>query len=301
MIRGFQTFQELRARFPKLQSDSATYKENVFVSLTLPSEKDLIDLHVYCQCHECRSAVRLVAFDLNDNCAALMLRCISCYEDQFFFITKERTTSSDVCIFRMSPKLKSTQSLFAGFKCLSCKQPVQGININTTAYDIKTIIATHLRCSKCRECMNIIFWDPPRNYYQYSLNMGDSVKHISPQVALVFYVSALENYLQKAFLSASSFNKYLVLKRCVSFQNLEEAKDIFKEYFNLDIAKLAANDWQKMIDAVKKRNMIIHNAGHDKNFNLIDVDDTVASTTRETISTFVDTTLRHELRKRFVD
>jgi len=301
MIRGFQTFQEMYTRFPKLQSDRATCEENVFVSLTLPSEKEFVDLHKHCQCRKCRNGVSLVAFDLNDSCGALMVRCRSCYEDQFFFITKEQTTSPDICIFIMSPKLESTQSLFAGFKCPSCKQLFQGITVDTTAYDIKTIVATHLQCSNCRQCMNIVFWDPPRNYYQHSLKIGDRVRQVSPQAAVVFYVSALENYLQKAFLSASSFNKYLVRKRCVNFQNLEEAKEVFQEFFSLNLAQLAGSNWEIMVDAVKKRNMIVHNAGHDKNFNLVNVDDADASTVRETISAFVDNTLRPELRKKYVD
>jgi hypothetical protein len=149
--------------------------------------------------------------------------------------------------------------------------------------------------------MNIVFWDPPRNYYQHSLKIGDRVRQVSPQAAVVFYVSALENYLQKVFLSASSFNKYLVRKRCVNFQNLEEAKEVFQEFFSLNLAQLAGSDWKIMVDAVKKRNMIVHNAGHDKNFNLVNVDDSDASTVRETISAFVDNTLRPELRKKYVD
>jgi len=159
----------------------------------------------------------------------------------------------------------------------------------------------HLQCSNCRECMNIVFWDPPRNYYQYNFNIGDRVRQVSPQAAVVFYVSALENYLQKAFLSASSFNKYLVRKRHVNFQNLKEAKEIFQEFFNLNLAQLAGDDWQIMVDATNKRNMIIHNAGHDKNFTPVNVDDVFASKIRETISAFVDNTLRPELRKRYVD
>jgi len=131
--------------------------------------------------------------------------------------------------------------------------------------------------------------------------MGDRVNQVSPQAAVVFYVSALENYLQKAFLSTSSFNKYLVRKRRVNFQNLEEAKEVFQEFFSLNLAQLAGSDWQTMVDAVKKRNMILHNAGHDKNFNPVNVDDALASTIRQTISAFVEKTLRPELRKRYVD
>lgn len=301
MIRGFHTFDELRIRFPELQSSSETWEENVFVCVTLPSKEEFVELHRCYQCLKCRNKVSLVAFDLNENCGALMVRCRSCFEDQFLFITKNHTTSPDICIFQMAPKLKTTQSLFDGFKCPSCQKPFQGITVDTTAYDIKTIIATHLRCNNCGECMNIVFWDPPRNYFQYSIKMGDCVRQVSPFAALVFYVSALENYLQKAFLSASSFNKYLVQKRRVNFQNLREANELFKEYFNLNLAQIAGSYWQIMLDAVKKRNMIVHNAGHDKDFNLINVDDTVIKEVRKTICTFVDSALRPELRKKYID
>jgi len=301
MIRGFKTFEELRSRLGELQSDKARCKENVFVSLTLPSEKELLELGTDCKCEKCGNDVRVVDFDLNKSCGALMLRCVSCYEDYFLFITKEQTTSPDVCIFRMSPKLGSTQSLFAQFECPGCKQAFQPIGVDTTGYDIKTIVATHLSCSNCRECMNIVFWDRPHNYYEHSLKLGDCVKQVSPEAALVFYVSALENYLQKVFVWASSFNKYLVVRRHVSFQNLREANEVFKQFFALNLAQHAGGDWEVMLDAVRKRNMIVHNAGHDNKFNPISVDDGVAETVRETVSKFVDVTLRPEVRKRYID
>ncbi len=301
MIRGFRTFEELREHFPELQMNSQMRNENVYVCLALPGTGEFLELHKQRRCVKCTGSMNVVAHDLNETCGVMMLRCSSCLEDEFLFITRERTTSADVCVFQMAPKLKTTRSLFDGFKCLSCKRELEGITVDTAAYDIKTIVATHLRCGHCGECMNIVFWDPPRNYFAYSIQLGDSVRMASAYAALVFYVSALENYLQKSFLAASSFNKFLVLTRRVSFQNLHEASALFKQYFNLELPKIAGDRWEIMMGAVKKRNMIIHNAGHDKAFNRIDVDDHAVETIRTAIHGFVDDALRPELRKMNVD
>ncbi len=301
MIRGFNTFAEFRRAFPQLQLDPSAKDENVFVTLTLPTEPELLAVHSDARCPSCGGPMSVVASDRRSNCGALLLRCSACFKDHFLFITSERTTSPDVCIFRMSPKRDSTQSLFDGFKCMQCNNPFQLDALDTGGYDIKTIIAIHMKCSSCRVCMNILFWDSPTNYYEHAIALGDAARPHAPEAAHVFYVAALENYLQKCFIAASDFNKFLVRSRKTGFQNLGEAKEVYREYFGIDLPALAGNTWQSLMDAVHVRNMIVHNAGHDMKFNPIRVTESDANSVRRQITDFVENALRLQTRQRMVD
>lgn len=301
MLRGFKTFGELLQWFPTSQLDPNTREENVFVSLTLPNEDDLRSIQEYARCSKCGGSVCVVASDLRPPCAALMTRCRSCYQDHFFFVTQEKSTSSDIAIFTMSPKAGSTKSLFDGFTCPQCSKPFHLEPIDTSSYDLKTIVATHLRCTACSNRQNVVFWDPPRNYFTYCIELGDKARPIIPAAALVFYVAAVENYLQKCFISSSPFCKYLVSSRRIGFQDLQVANNVYQNYFNLSLSDLAGSNWLLLSSAVKKRNMIVHNAGHDQQFNQIEITDAELQTIRDSAVAFVNEKLRPEMRKRMVD
>ena len=80
---------------------------------------------------------------------------------------------------------------------------------------------------------------------------------------MVFCVAALETYFRQLFQYHSDLNAYLVQRRRVNFQSLDETKTILKKEFGIDIVKLIEKDWSFLRENFKKRHCVIHNASYD--------------------------------------
>lgn len=296
-IKGFHRFSELASAFPGIQRQNPD--ENVFVCRQFPSRQDLEGLVGHMRCSRCsESRMGLVAVELNPPAAAIMTRCLNCMCEAFCFVTSEDTTSPDTAIFPGSSKSRRHEDLFKQFTCPACHALWDDLDIDKDLYDLKTILPVLARCSKCRERFNVIFWDSPLTYFDYAVDVGNALLEVSPEAALVFYACALENFLQKAFVFASDFNRFLVKRRRASFQDMKEAKAIYKEYFKIDLVALSGTDWQAIVEAVTKRNMIVHNAGHDHRFMPIDVSKDYAQQFRDTVTDLVKDKLDKLLRQK---
>ena len=111
------------------------------------------------------------------------------------------------------------------------------------------------------------------NAYQHDIQLGKKVAKESPEIALVFCVSALETYFRQIFQYHSELNAFLVKERRVSFQRLDEAKIIFKMEFGIDIVKLIEEDWTFLHEKIKMRHRIIHHASYSENGKKIELSD----------------------------
>lgn len=198
---------------------------------------------------------------------------MNCLKDTFLFISSERSvSSSDIAVFPGSSKSTYYRGLFQQFKCPVCDSIWGPLGIDLASFYYHLILPVLASCSKCKERFNVVFYDTPWTYYSEADRLGDTVLEVSPAAALVFYVAALENFLTKAFAFSSEENRLLVLQRKVSFQDLRTAKKIFREQYATNLPQLCGNAaWQAIMAAVQDRHSIVHNAGHDKNLNPINI------------------------------
>jgi len=100
--------------------------------------------------------------------------------------------------------------------------------------------------------------------YSHDIQLAKSVSKEYPEISLVFCVSALETYFRQLFQHHSEVNAYLVEKRRIHFQSLDETKTIIKKEFGVDIVKLIEKDWAYLNESFHKRHFIIHNASYDQ-------------------------------------
>ncbi len=302
LIKAFHRFSELASAFPGIQKQNPD--EDVFICSEFPTRQDLEGLVGHMRCSKCSgSRMGLVAVELNPPAAAVMTRCLDCLEEEFCFVTSEKTTSPDIAIFEGSSKSLLYEGLFKKFTCPrpTCHALWDDLGIDKDRYALKNILPVLARCSKCRERFNIIFWDHPLTYFDHAAKLGNTLLKVSPEAALVFYASALENFLQKAFIFASDFNLFLSNNRKVSFQNLNEANKIYKEYFEIDLVDISGKaDWQELQRCLQNRHSIVHNAGHDKNFMPIEVSEDDAQQFHDIVTDLVRNKLDKLLRKKLV-
>jgi len=295
-ILGFNRFAELAATIGKIEEKDPG--SQVLVCRELPQREQLLSLAPSVCCKSCGpGTLGVVAAHINPPAAALMCRCQKCLEAVHLFISRKDTTNTDLAIFPGSSKSQYYQDLFNQFKCPKCKERFPELGLDRSQYDYVTILPIVARCDKCGTCFNILFWDNPLTYFSCAFRIGDKVSDVSPEAALVFYVSGLESLLQKAFVFASRFNHFLVAKRKVSFQDLNRAAEIYKAFFNLDLKQLASKAWQPLVEAVRKRNCVLHNAGHDQQFNPIQITIGEIGNLRNLIWDFVDKGLDPELKR----
>ena len=73
---------------------------------------------------------------------------------------------------------------------------------------------------------------------------------------------------------------------------LQAAKDVYKNYFEIDLPALAERAWEKLIEAARRRNFVVHNAGHDLEFRPVEIERSHVEQTRETVSRLVRERLR---------
>ena len=110
----------------------------------------------------------------------------------------------------------------------------------------------------------------------------------SPRGGLVFLVSALETFLQKAFLFQSTSNKFLIEHRRVNFQSLHDARDFYDQFMGVDLKTLVTDSqWNMLGNAIRDRHGLIYNAGFDRQFELIKVSSSDLAPLRAAIVDFV--------------
>lgn len=295
-IPGFHRFAELAAAIGRIeQKDPGS---QVLVCRELPQREQVLSLASTLRCKDCGpGTLGVVAAHINPPAAALMCRCQKCLKAVYLFISSKDTTNADLAIFPGSSKSQYYQALFDQFKCPKCKEKFPELGLATSQYDYLTILPIAAQCDKCGACFNILFWDNPLTYFSCAFRTGDKVSGVSPEAALVFYVAGLENLLQKAFVFASRFNHFLVAKRKLSFQDLKRAAEVYREFFGLNLKELARKSWQPLIEAVQKRNCILHNAGHDQKFNPVQITTGEINDLRKLIWDFVETRLDLQLKR----
>jgi RNase P subunit RPR2 len=281
---------------------SEIHDQHVLVCRELPSEKQLISLAPSLICKNCRTTtMKAVSAGVNPPAATLLSRCLTCLKEAFLFVCAHDTNSGDIAVFPGSSKSEYHKTLFEGFKCPKCEKPFPDLRLDRTTYEFRIVLPVHARCQHCGACFNIVFRDSPLNYFSEALRLGDSVADASPAAALVFYVAAMENVLQKCFTFASRFNHFLVHEcKALRFQNLDLAARLYKEYFELDLRQMIGSNWQTIIQATQKRNNIVHNAGHDRKFNPVIVTKAEVEQLRVILWDWVQKELDPAMKSKFV-
>ncbi|TKJ41789.1 hypothetical protein CEE37_04260 [candidate division LCP-89 bacterium B3_LCP] len=264
---------------------------NVFKVRSLPTDEQIDKLVLIINCPDCKkNNLRKIGYERISKQSALFVRCLDCSNPIFTFFSETKLSSPDIGIVMCSSKEQSYREEIEGLNCNQCKNKLQvEYDIFAEKFDIKTIMPMILRCTKCPDISyNIIYWDRPLYYYRKASQIIDEVINVSPKAALVFILSALETYLQKAWYFQSEFHKELVNKRIINFQNLKEIRNYYRLSMNIDIYEIvASNDnWDLLTQSYKKRHGIIHNAGFDKSYNEIGVSSTEVGKLRETVEDF---------------
>lgn len=282
--------------FPK---ESSRKLPSVAVVDQLPSREQAFDLVARLTCEKCGSQkLGLVGFETNPPVAVVMARCKDCLTDTHVFLS----TKDDVrfrVVHCLAP-MKGTHATdqLSSTNCFECGAPNE--SLETPSFRFKRIWPTLLKCTKCPASVNFIFHETPINYYVHNIQIADSVKSTSAAAALVFYASALEVYLQKAFAFHSDFNDFLITNRRVSFQDLRGATDIYKASFGLDLPSLAGVGWQTLVAAFKQRNLVVHHASMDQDFNPIVIAGSFLDDVKRETESLVRKKLDEELRRRLV-
>ncbi len=296
-IFGFKNFSELMLakQLGKIPDDA-----HVLFCRALPDRASLSNLPPTCRCPKCNACLSTVSAAVNSPVAAVLGRCATCLKEEFYFITSEPTSSVDIIVImgpQTAPQYVAELNAIDCRKCGSRMVPRPALQKGT----IRNVVPVLLSCESCKSAANFIFWDTPLFYFEHCVRVGSSLIDVSPEAAVVFYVAAVENFLQKTFLFAGDFNIFLVERRRVSFQQLREARDIFDSYFGVDISKAAGVDnWTALQDAVQKRHYIVHNAGHDKNFAPVAVTIDYATKVQRVVEDFAKTRLDPILRRKMV-
>lgn len=243
-------------------------------------------------CPKCKeTSLRLLGYEVSDKVAALFGRCKQCREPVFAFLCDEPPESPDVVVVMCSAKDEDTRTQLRELSCPVCNSTLKILHKRDSKdYDIQRLLPVQVRCPVCSGCLyNIIFWDRPEYYFGQALALADEVIPCSPRGGLVFLISALETFLQKAFLFQSKSNKFLVERRKVSFQSLEQAHDFYSRFMDVDLKALATDSqWNMLANAVRDRHGLVHNAGFDKGFELIEVSSSDLPPLRAAIVDFVN-------------
>lgn len=243
-------------------------------------------------CPKCKEiSLRLLGYEVSDKVAALFGRCKQCREPVFTFFSEGPPESPDIVVVMCSAKDESTRKELRELPCPECNATLEILHKRDSKdYDIQRLLPVQVKCPNCSGCLyNIIFWDRPEYYFRQALVLADEVIPCSPRGGLVFLISALETFLQKVFLFQSTSNKFLVKDRKVNFQSLQEAHKIYSQVMDVDLKALATDSqWNMLANAVRDRHGLIHNAGFDKEFELIEVNSSDLPPLRAAIVDFVN-------------
>ena len=217
------------------------------------------------RCKKCSSMkLRPLAFVRGENNSAFLFECIECYDHAPFVFTKKPLSTPDVVINiveNVGDLNKRIQKEPSHGICSKCKlgsyQSIDTSICNRMALDI-------VECNNCHFTMPIISIVRSTLFaYSHDIQLAKKVAKDFPEIALVFCVAALETYFRQLFQYHSDFNAYLVQRRRINFQSLDETKTILKKEFGIDIVKLIEKDWSFLRENFKKRHSVIHNASYD--------------------------------------
>jgi len=217
------------------------------------------------RCKKCSSMqLRPLAFVRGENNSAFLFECIECYDHAPFVFTKKPLSTPDVVINiveNVGDLNKRIQKEPSHGICSKCKlgsyQSIDTSICNRMALDI-------VECNNCHFTTPIISIVRSTLFaYSHDIQLAKKVAKDFPEIALVFCVAALETYFRQLFQYHSDFNAYLVQRRRINFQSLDETKTILKKEFGIDIVKLIEKDWSFLRENFKKRHSIIHNASYD--------------------------------------
>lgn len=266
---------------------------NVIQVSPLPKISDIEALIRGCECRECRKkSIRLIAYETSERVGGVMGRCTNCRAFFWVFLSEERLWSADLIICIGSSKRGAYREQLKDLKCVKCssKMEVQFKRLDSE-YDFLMVLPMLVVCTNkvCNFRLNVIFWDTPKSYFQLALKLAEEVIPHSPRAALVFIVSALETYLQKAFIFQSPANKFLVQKRKVNFQSLSESNEIYKQFMGMDLKPIINNhEWEIIANSITRRHGLIHNSGLDKHFEEIHVETDEIEPLKELVVKFVN-------------
>ena len=199
-----------------------------------------------------------------ENNSAFLLECIECYELTPFVFTKSQLSTPDVVINivenvgDLNEQIQKESSRGACSKCKTGSyQSIDASMCNRMVLDI-------VECHNCHFQIPIISVVRSTLFaYSHDIQLAKKVAKDFPEIALVFCVAALETYFRQLFQYHSDLNTYLVQRRRVNFQSVDETKTILKKEFGIDIVKLIEKDWSFLRENFRKRHAIIHNASYD--------------------------------------
>ena len=250
---------------------------NVIQVSPLPLAEDIEKLINKCDCRECgKNSVRLIAYEHSEKVGGVLGRCDECRTLFWAFFSQEQPWSADLIIAIGSSKSGAYREQLKGLECTKCSSKME-VNFKKpdNEFDFQMILPIMLICAnkKCDCRQNIIFWDTPKSYFHLALKLAEEVIPHSSRAALVLIMSALETYLQKAFMFQSPKYKYLVQQRKVNFQSLKESGDIYKEFMGIDIKSVISNqEWESLANSITRRHGLIHNSGLNRHFEEIIVE-----------------------------
>jgi len=257
----------------------------------LPDFEHILALVGASACTKCSEmSLRLLGYEVSDKVAALFGRCKQCREPVFTFFSEEPPESPDIIVVMCSAKNEAICKELRELSCPVCNSTLEILyKRDSKDYDIQRLLPVQAKCPNCSGSLyNIIFWDRPEYYFRQALALADEVIPCSPCGGLVFLVSALETFLQKAFLFQSTSNKFLVERRRVNFQSLQEARDFYDRFMRVDLKALATDSqWNMLANAIRDRHGLIHNAGFNKRFELVKVSPSDLPPLRAAIVDFV--------------
>lgn len=287
MVIKFTDKPENLVKYPDLLSAA-----KVMQISPLPEFQHIQALVEASACPKCNGmSLVLLGYEISDKVAALFGRCRQCRESVFAFFSEEPPESPDIIVVMCSAKDEGIRKQLRELSCPVCNSTLEILyERDSKDYDIQRLLPVQAKCPNCAGSLrNIIFWDRPEYYFRQALALADEVIPCSPRAGLVFLVSALETFLQKAFLFQSTSNKFLIERRRVNFQSLQEARDFYAEFMDIDLRALTTDSqWNVLANAIRDRHGLIHNAGFDKRFEPIAVSPSDLPPLRAAVIDFVN-------------
>jgi hypothetical protein len=261
----------------------------------LPSHEQAEQLASIIGCQDCKSITcGLIAYEVNAPDSCLAVRCKKCGRHEFVIVTTKYVTSRPdrtVIILGTTHDLKEKIEVITGTNCECGSRFVCAPVPTPAANRLRKLLPMAIECPQCGFRSILPFLDQPRGYFNYCLKMSGDIKLQSPLASLVFLAAALENFLQKAFIFKSQTNLERVIRRDrdASFQDLKSAKDCYLAEFNIRLpALLPLTDWERLLELMNLRNLILHNAGHDESFKMIVIDASDIEQFTDVVKRFVD-------------
>ena len=270
---------------------------NVFQSQSQPTQWEIETLLSRHKCESCANTRwMVVSIGTTNTETCVTTRCAACVNPlHFIYASTKPVISGDVVILVRSQPLNELRTHLVDTKCRCGGVFAARYSLDWLNALPQQIVPFPMQCDSCELVVNLILWDKPEHYFDYSVEIAKSVES-APMARLVLLIAALESYLQKAFVIQNSFNFHLVKTRKVVFQ-IKEAREVYKQVFACDLFELAGeSNWQLLVEATLARNAIIHNAGLDKQHQRLDIGSAYVAEVERVICQFVQSlgdVLRH--------